>query len=104
MKPIKTERHDCIRIGHGYGLDDNILNAYRFLAHQYASQDDVYLFGFSRGAYTVRALAGFLYLIGLLHPDQLNIAGHALVAYGERVSRTTSVLHGVFDALSMHEP
>jgi uncharacterized protein (DUF2235 family) len=65
----------------GYGLDTNILNAYRFLAHQFEPHDDIYLFGFSRGAYTVRALAGFLYLIGLLHPDQLNIAGYALAAY-----------------------
>jgi uncharacterized protein (DUF2235 family) len=45
------------------------------------------LFGFSRGAYTVRVLAGFLYLIGLLHPDQLNIDGYALTAY-KRASET----------------
>jgi uncharacterized protein (DUF2235 family) len=43
--------------------------------------EDIYLFGFSRGAYTVRVLAGFLHLIGLLQPDQLNIVGYALAAY-----------------------
>jgi uncharacterized protein (DUF2235 family) len=65
----------------GYGLDDNVLDAYRFLAHNFQAEDDIYLFGFSRGAYTVRVLAGFLHLIGLLHPDQLNIDGYALTAY-----------------------
>ena len=78
---LKQNTKTVFGLATGYGLDDNILNAYRFLAHQYDSQDDIYLFGFSRGAYTVRALAGFLYLIGLLHPDQLNIAGYALAAY-----------------------
>jgi uncharacterized protein (DUF2235 family) len=66
----------------GYGLDDNVLDAYRFLAQVLKSEDeDIYLFGFSRGAYTVRVLAGFLHLIGLLQPDQLNLGGYALAAY-----------------------
>jgi uncharacterized protein (DUF2235 family) len=65
----------------GYGLDDNVLDAYRFLARHYEADDDIYLFGFSRGAYTVRVLAGFLHLVGLLHPDQHNIDGYALSAY-----------------------
>lgn len=65
----------------GWGLDDNILDAYRFLMETYEEGDRIYLFGFSRGAYAVRALAGFLYLVGLLRPDQNNLAGYALVAY-----------------------
>jgi uncharacterized protein (DUF2235 family) len=39
----------------GYGLDDEILGAYRFVAENYQKDDRVFLFGFSRGAYTVRA-------------------------------------------------
>jgi uncharacterized protein (DUF2235 family) len=58
-----------------------VLNAYRFLDRHFEPGDDIYLFGFSRGAYTVRVLAGFLHLIGLLHPDQLNVDGYALTAY-----------------------
>ena len=42
----------------GYGLDDNVLAAYAFLVHTYQAGDQIYLFGFSRGAYTVRVLAG----------------------------------------------
>ncbi len=65
----------------GYGLDDDVLAAFRFLCGTYEDGDRVWLFGFSRGAYTVRALAGFINVIGLLRPDQVNLAGYALTAY-----------------------
>jgi uncharacterized protein (DUF2235 family) len=65
----------------GYGLDDEILEAYKFLVDHYEDGDDIFLFGFSRGAYTVRALAGFINMVGLLPPDQANIADYGLVAY-----------------------
>lgn len=65
----------------GYGLDDNILSAYEFLAGNYDEGDDIFLFGFSRGAYTVRALAGMIHKIGLLSPQQSNLAGSGLTAY-----------------------
>ena len=65
----------------GQGLDRNVLDAYRYLIRTWEPGDDVYMFGFSRGAYTVRVLAGFVHLVGLLHPDQENLAEHALVAY-----------------------
>ncbi|MBZ7671783.1 T6SS phospholipase effector Tle1-like catalytic domain-containing protein [Klebsiella grimontii] len=65
----------------GFGLDKDILNAYRFLCENYASGDKVWLFGFSRGAYTVRVLAALVNMIGLLNKDQLNLAAYALAAY-----------------------
>lgn len=65
----------------GYGLDDNLLEAYGFLADHYEEGDQIYLFGFSRGAYTVRALAGFIHLIGLLQPHQKNLFDYGLTAY-----------------------
>jgi uncharacterized protein (DUF2235 family) len=65
----------------GYGLDAEILGAYGFLAEHYQKDDRVFLFGFSRGAYTVRALAGFIHIIGLLPLDQINIANYGLSAY-----------------------
>jgi uncharacterized protein (DUF2235 family) len=75
----------------GYGLDDNVLAAYDFLIDHYQDGDAVYLFGFSRGAYTVRVLAGFLHMMGLLAPEQKVLAGYALTAY-----KQTSE-HGVFE-------
>jgi len=65
----------------GRGLDQNILDAYQFLVENYENGDRVYLFGFSRGAYTVSALAGFVYQIGLLKPEQFNLNRYALKAY-----------------------
>lgn len=65
----------------GYGLDDNIIDAYSYLCGTYAEGDRIFLFGFSRGAYTVRAVAGMIDMIGLLRPDQFNIDDYALTAY-----------------------
>lgn len=50
----------------GRGFRDNVLDAYRYLMQHYAAGDRVFLFGFSRGAYTARALAGLLHGYGLL--------------------------------------
>ncbi len=41
----------------------------------------IYLFGFSRGAYTVRVLAGLIHKVGLITPEQVNLAGSGLIAY-----------------------
>ena len=65
----------------GYGLDDNVLAAYEFLVRNYEDGDDIFLFGFSRGAYTVRALAGLIHKVGLVSPQQSNLAGFGLTAY-----------------------
>ncbi len=65
----------------GYGLDENVLAAYEFLISQYEEGDNIFLFGFSRGAYTVRVLAALVHKIGVLAPQQRNLAGAALTAY-----------------------
>lgn len=65
----------------GYGLDDNVLAAYTFLINNYEEDDNIFLFGFSRGAYTVRVLAALIHKVGLLAPQQQNLAGAALTAY-----------------------
>src|SRR6266853_1628487 len=50
----------------GYGLADGIRDAYIFLMNNYEPEDRVFFFGFSRGAYTVRAVASPLKLYGLI--------------------------------------
>lgn len=50
----------------GSGLGIHIKDAYRFLMQTYREGDKICLFGFSRGAYTVRCLAGMLHKVGLL--------------------------------------
>ena len=65
----------------GYGLDDKVLGSYRFLVEHYREGDQIYLFGFSRGAYTVRVLAGLIHKVGLISPEQVNLAGSGLTSY-----------------------
>lgn len=50
----------------GHGIEDNIHAAYLFLLMNYEPGDEIYLFGFSRGAFTVRSLAGMIRKCGIL--------------------------------------
>jgi uncharacterized protein (DUF2235 family) len=52
----------------GYGLDSNVISAYRWLIENYEPGDDVFVFGFSRGAFTARSLTGLIAKCGLLQP------------------------------------
>ncbi|WP_281557747.1 DUF2235 domain-containing protein [Thalassomonas sp. RHCl1] len=65
----------------GKGIGQNIIDAYRFIAHNYQEGDDIYCFGFSRGAYTVRALGGMLHTVGLLPKDELHTLPQAYKYY-----------------------
>jgi uncharacterized protein (DUF2235 family) len=82
---LKQNTKAVFGLATGYGLDNDILSAYKFVCNHYEKDDYLYFFGFSRGAYTVRALAGFIHMFGLLPVDQLNIANYALSSY-KRVS------------------
>jgi len=55
-----------IGLAFGYGISDNLADAYQFLMNNFEPGDQVYVFGFSRGAYTARALCGMLHAVGLL--------------------------------------
>ncbi len=53
----------------GQGISKNIRDAYRFLVNNYSAGEELFFFGFSRGAFTVRSLAGFIRKCGLLPKD-----------------------------------
>lgn len=55
----------------GYGLSRNVVAGYRDLALNYEPDDEIYVFGFSRGAYTARSVAGMIASVGLLTADAL---------------------------------
>jgi len=57
----------------GRTVGDNVGEAMRFLSVHYRTGDRLFLFGFSRGAYTVRALAGMLWMYGLLESGNENL-------------------------------
>lgn len=67
--------------GLGEGIDINIKELYTFLALNYDDGDEVYLFGFSRGSYTVRSLAGFIYESGLVRRDHIQFVHEAYELY-----------------------
>lgn len=54
----------------GAGTDIKIQKAYHFLTQTYQKHDQIYLFGFSRGAFTVRSLNGMLNYVGLLSREK----------------------------------
>jgi uncharacterized protein (DUF2235 family) len=64
----------------GYGLKTDILDIYSFIMNHYRSGDRLFIFGFSRGAYTARAVAALLHGYGLLGPGN-----DALVPYAIRL-------------------
>lgn len=53
----------------GAGIERNVRALYRFIVHNYEPGDELFFFGFSRGAFTVRTLAGFMNRVGLLQKD-----------------------------------
>jgi uncharacterized protein (DUF2235 family) len=61
----------------GWGLDRTVANAYQFLASTYADGDEIFLFGFSRGAYAVRVLAALIRGAGLVAGYQGNLFEYA---------------------------
>lgn len=68
----------------GIGMDHKIEDAYRFLCLNYQPEDEIYLFGFSRGAYTVRCLAGLIYNCGLLYREFIRQIPKAYEIYREK--------------------
>lgn len=68
----------------GYGLTENIEDAYGYLMDRYQPGDKLFMFGFSRGAFTVRCLAGMLYKVGLLQKGSTNLVSYASDVYNLR--------------------
>lgn len=106
----------------GYGIARRIKEAYAFLVQHYERGDNVFLFGFSRGAYAVRSLAGFVQKVGVLLQHDIAHVEEAFHAYEhggnlQRVMRrlgfpspadrergTDLSIHmiGVWDTVAMH--
>jgi uncharacterized protein (DUF2235 family) len=60
-----TVKHQVLEGATGTGTSERIRDAYRFLAERYQPGDRIFGFGFSRGAFAIRSLAGFIDLAGL---------------------------------------
>lgn len=65
----------------GFGLNENLLNGYEWLCQNYDDGDEIWIFGFSRGAYTARSLSGMIRKSGLLYITNESTLDDALSKY-----------------------
>ena len=71
----------------GAGLRQNLGEAYSYLIDAYEPGDHIYVFGFSRGAYTARALTGMLDVFGVFRPGSGNLVPYAVNAFARQHDR-----------------
>lgn len=82
---VGTERWERVRGGaFGLGLSRNVKEAYRSVAEHFEPGDELFLFGFSRGAYTARSTAGLIRNAGVLRREHLGRVGEAYRLYRSR--------------------
>jgi len=65
----------------GMGISQNIYECYRFIFDNYLAGDNIFLFGFSRGATTVRSLSAFIHLFGILPKSRPELIKQAYKIY-----------------------
>jgi uncharacterized protein (DUF2235 family) len=88
---LSRDAYEFLGLATGWGLDHNVKEAYRFLVENYdcgplegtrhPDRDRIYIFGFSRGAYSARVLAGFIHTFGLMSRYHLNLLDYAYRTY-----------------------
>lgn len=85
---VGTASDETIRGGaFGKGLVQNIREAYRFLIFNYQEGDEIFVFGFSRGAFTARSFIGFIRSAGILKVNDANQISEAWRLYREYAVR-----------------
>src|SRR5215467_4366916 len=88
------KKWDVIRgLAFGYGVTFCIADAYHYLIQTYEPGDQIYLFGFSRGAYTARALGGLLDMYGLLHKGNEGLIPYITEKFATRTKETQGMAH-----------
>ncbi|WP_243438284.1 DUF2235 domain-containing protein [Fundidesulfovibrio soli] len=89
----------------GAGIIARIVRGYTFISRHYQDGDKIILVGFSRGAYTVRALAGMICAMGLLDAERMKLsdkdaAYHAGVATWSEYRREKMAVPGLFEKIT----
>lgn len=65
----------------GRGISKNIMECYQFIFENFEANDEIFLFGFSRGAATVRSLSAFIHLFGILPQSRSDLINEAFKIY-----------------------
>ncbi|KAF8651914.1 hypothetical protein AX16_004559 [Volvariella volvacea WC 439] len=94
VSPALTWLAKWMDIAFAWYLDAHVIDGYRFLMQNYRAGDRICLFGFSRGAYTARALAGFLHKLGLLSRDNQEQIPFAYKIYKAETKESDELARG----------
>jgi len=81
---IEREWSKIKGLAFGAGLMANVADAYRYLMDAYEDGDNIFLFGFSRGAFTARVIASVLHVFGLLYRGNHELIPYILDMYSRR--------------------
>jgi uncharacterized protein (DUF2235 family) len=102
---VGTSRWEHIRGGaFGTGLSANVLDAYQFLIDNYEDGDELWFFGFSRGAYTARSVAGLVRNCGVLRQQNLDRVHEAYALYRSRAESPRGTASTLFRHAYSYEP
>jgi uncharacterized protein (DUF2235 family) len=95
-KGVGTAFGETVRGGvEGYGIDNEIIDAYTWLTQCFEPGDNIFIFGFSRGAYTARSLSGLIAKCGVLKPGAPLSIEQLYARYHRHTDRTINeLLHG----------
>lgn len=89
---VGTKRSERIRGGaFGYGLSRNVRDTYRFIVENFEPGDELFLFGFSRGAFTARSVVGLVRNSGVLKPRHVGRLDEAYALYRSRTAHPRGV-------------
>ncbi|MET9406239.1 DUF2235 domain-containing protein [Streptomyces sp. NPDC002935] len=94
---VGAMRRERLRGGaFGFGLSRNVVDAYRFLVETYEPDDELFLFGFSRGAFTARSLAGLVRNCGIVRRDHADRIREAWALYRDRIEQPSGAAATLF--------
>jgi uncharacterized protein (DUF2235 family) len=86
---VGTSRRDRLLGGaFGFGLSRDVRDTYRFIVQNFEPGDELFFFGFSRGAFTARSAAGLVRNCGILRRSELDRVDEAYALYRSRDSKT----------------
>ncbi|MGC3988370.1 MAG: DUF2235 domain-containing protein [Chthoniobacteraceae bacterium] len=89
MQGVGTHRGEWLRGGaFGFGISRYIREGYQFLVENYEPGDQIWLFGFSRGAYTARSIAGLIRNCGILRHEHADKVKKAMSLYHDRSNKS----------------
>jgi uncharacterized protein (DUF2235 family) len=85
----------------GRGIFENVGQAYMFIVNAYRPGDQIFIFGFSRGAFTARSVAGMIHLFGLIRPQHEALLQTLVRVYFARSERDEDVKDPVLQSDSI---